>query len=116
MGKKLYGVDLSKKVTPVMVRDAIIICFTQAHSEVLDQIREYGKSKSKEDAERMKRAEVTQLVKTKFNDVGGDFDNPTKEDLEKVVWKLARFAAEFRKEEVISKHRSEIMKLIGKLK
>ncbi len=32
----IYGVDISKEVTPVMVRDAIIDCFTKAHSDVLE--------------------------------------------------------------------------------
>ncbi len=31
----IYGVDVTKNVTPVMVRDAIIQCFYEAHCNVL---------------------------------------------------------------------------------
>ncbi len=31
MGKIIYGVDFSKKITPLMARDAIIVCFKQVH-------------------------------------------------------------------------------------
>lgn len=33
VGKKIYGIDLEKKVTALMVKDAIVECFYQAHCE-----------------------------------------------------------------------------------
>ena len=38
----MYGVDFSKKITPLMARDAIIVCFRQAHKEILDLMDEYA--------------------------------------------------------------------------
>ena len=53
MNKKIYGVDLSKKITPVMVRDAIIECFVKAHSKILEMMKEYHEFKSEEEFEQM---------------------------------------------------------------
>ena len=32
-----YNVDISKEVNPIMVRDAIIECFTQAQQELIEK-------------------------------------------------------------------------------
>ena len=112
----IYGVDLSKKVTPIMVRDAIIRCFVKAHSDVLDDMREYGEFKTEEEFEKMKNLQVKYLIETMFEDIGGDFNNPTKEQLSKIVIKLKEYAAaSLRKPEVIEKHASEIKRLIEKI-
>lgn len=115
MGEKIYGVDLDGEVTPVMVRDAIIECFLGAHGEILDDMKETGDFKSEEEFEEMKKVDIKLLVKKSFGDVGGDYDNPTKEDIIGVCGKLAEFAANFRKPEIIEKHRGEIMRLVEKL-
>ena len=112
----IYGVDASGKVTPIMVRDAIIDCFTKAHNEVLEQMKEYTDFKSEEEFEEMKKIQVKYLIETLFENVGGDFNNPTKENIIQVVMKLKEYAAaSFRKPEVIEKHAGEIMQLINKL-
>jgi hypothetical protein len=112
IGKKIYGIDLSGKVTPAMVRDAIIECFVRAHSEVLEMMKEYHKFESDEQFQQMKQLDVKILIKSKFDEIGADFDRPTKEDLAKVIDRLADFASNFRKPEIIKKHYNEIKQLI----
>ena len=108
--KLLYGVDLSKKVTPVMVRDAIVECFLAAHKEVLR-----CESLTEEEYKRFKDLKIEILVRGAFKDIGGSFDNPKKEDFPKVLERLAEIAAEFRKPEIIDKHKQEMMKILEKL-
>ena len=115
MNKKIYGVDLSKKITPVMVRDAIIECFVKAHSKILEMMKEYHEFKSEEEFEQMKHINIKYLIKSKFEEIGVDFDNPSKEDLIAVIDKLKDYASNFRKPEIIKKHYSEIMLLINRL-
>jgi len=110
-----YGVDISKKVTPIMIRDAIIECFTKAHESVLEEMRDYADLKSEETLSEMKHKTVKSLVESKFKEVGGDFNNPTKDTLLQVITKLAEYASAFREPIVIDKHFDEIMHLINKL-
>lgn len=98
-----------------MVRDAIIRCFIEAHSEVLNMMKEYHKFGSEKEFEQMKEIDVKLLVELKFKEAGADFNNPKKEDFIAVLDKLADFAVNFRKPEIIKKHRDEIMELINKL-
>ncbi len=116
MKECIYGVDTSKKVTPIMVRDAIIDCFKQAHDEILQTMKEYYEFKSEKEFEELKHLNVKFLVESKFEEVGGDFENPSKRDLIKVIDKLAEYASHFRRPEIIKKHYDEIMKLIRLLK
>jgi hypothetical protein len=111
----IYGVDISKEVTPIMVRDAIIDCFLKAHSNVLDEMRNYSDFKSEEEIIKMKQKNVKSLVESKFKEVGGDFNNPTKDTLMQVIVKLAEYASEFRDPIIIDRHFDEIMSLINKL-
>ncbi|MCK5334417.1 MAG: hypothetical protein KAJ24_07895 [Candidatus Aenigmarchaeota archaeon] len=115
MDKKCYGVDLSKDITPIMVRDAIIECFVSAHSDVLEMMKECHEFKSRQEFEEMKQIDVKLLIKSKFEEVGADFENPSKKDLIAVIDKLAEFARNFRRPEIIKKHYGQIMQLIDKL-
>lgn len=111
----IYGVNLEKKVTPIMVRDAIINCFYQAHSDVLDLAREYFKYESKESFKIAKREHVTDLVETIFAETGGNFYKPNKTDLIHVVKNLRKIASLYREPDIIKKHVDEIMQLINKI-
>ena len=111
----IYGVDITKNVTSVMVRDAIIQCFYEAHCHVLDLARETFGHPPEEKFEEMKKSHVTELVQDIFDRIGGDFNNPTKENLIKVVDNLKEFAKIYRKPDIIKKHVSEIIMLINKL-
>ncbi|MFH0956965.1 MAG: hypothetical protein V1813_03810 [Candidatus Aenigmatarchaeota archaeon] len=114
MGKKIYGVDLSEKITPMMVRDAIIICFRDAHREVLDELNRKRSSDSEAEIEGLKKVQIDLIVRSAFEDVKADFSNPTKEDIVKVLGELAKFASRFRKPEIIKRHYNEIMRLVEK--
>jgi len=108
----IYGVDLSGKITPIQVRDAIIKCFSQAQEELMEYMEETTELKP-EDIEKMY---VDFIIEKTFEKVGGDFKNPTKETLIKVVMKLKEYAANvLRDPEIIEKHAGEIGQLIDKL-
>jgi hypothetical protein len=112
---EIYGVDTEKMVTPTAVRDAIIRCFVVAHKEILDDMKDFGDFRSEKEFMEMKELNVELMIKKLFDDVGGDFDKPTKESLIKVCDKLAEFSKNFRKPEIIRKHYGEIMQLIKHL-
>jgi len=113
--KHIYGVDTNKKITPIMVRDAIIECFINAHKEVLELMKDYMDFKSDKKFEEMKKTDVKFLVEKTFSDVGGDFNKPDKETLLNVVYKLEEYATNYRKPAIINKHANEIKQLINKL-
>ena len=115
MAAMIYGVDPDKPVTAPQVRDAIISCFTAAHEEVLDMMKEFHSFSSEADFEEMKSLEIGYLIKSMFNEIGANFDNPSKDQLIQIVHKLADYARNFRAPEIINKHSTEIMALIGKL-
>lgn len=112
----IYGVDINKKVTPVIVRDAIIQCFYEAHCNVLELAKDTFGKPSKKRFEDMKKTHVKELIYDIFIKIEGDYDKPTKDDLIKVVENLKKFASFYRKPEIINKHVSEIMQLINRIK
>jgi len=112
---KIYGVETSKKVTPLMVRDAIIRCFKKAHEEVLNEMNKNREFKSSEELDNFEKIQVDLIVRSVFDDIGADFENPTKMEIIKVLAGLAKFATKFRKPEIIKKHYNQIMQLVEKL-
>jgi len=113
--KIIYGVDITKNVTPIMVRDAIIKCFYEAHSDVLELASETFGYPSEKKFEKMKKSHIKELIQGVFNKIGGDFNKPTKDDLLKVLERLKGIASIYRNSKVIKKHVSEIMLLINKI-
>ena len=111
----IYGVDITENVTPIMVRDAIIQCFYEAHCNVLELAKETFGHPPKKRFEEMRKKQVIELVHDIFHRVGGDFDRPTKDDLLKVVEELKKFASIYREPEVIKKNVDDIMILINKM-
>lgn len=112
----IYGVDPEEKVTPTMVRDAIIECFYQAHQEVLQDMYVLLKEgKIKKRPEEMGKEYIKQTIANYFIKVGGDFENPTKEHIMLVLEELREFAKGFRSPDIINKHYGEIMKLVEKM-
>jgi len=108
----IYGVDLSGKITPIQVRNAIIKCFSQAQEELKVYMSETTEFKPEE----IEKMYVDYVIEKAFEDVGGDFKNPTKETLIQVIMKLKEYAAGvFREHEIIEKHAGEIEQLIDKL-
>ena len=115
MERCIYGIDVSKNVTPVMVRDAIFRCFLQAHKEILDQTEDKTEWDSEEEKDKFREVEIKIIVENAFKKANVDYGNPSKEGLIKVIDNLAEFASRFRKPEIIKKHYDEIMVLIDKL-
>ncbi len=115
MEKTIYGVDLSKKVTPIKVRDAITVCFKHAHKEILDMLDEYTEWESDKEREKFRSLKIELLVKNAFKEANVDYNNPKKEELIEVLDNLAKLASQFRKPEIVEKHYNEIKQLIDKI-
>lgn len=113
--ESLFGVKLNKKITPIMVRDAIIECYYQADTEVLENMFEFSNFDSKEDKEETKRNHIVVVIKKFFDDVDGDYNNPTKESLKNVIDKCREFAKLFRDESIIQSNYQNIITLIDKI-
>lgn len=105
MTELIFGVDLSKTVTPIIVRDAIVECFWEAHCAMVGGGGE----------EEITDLYCTELVKKSFKTTGGDFQNPTKEHILAVLEELKKFSASFRDQKTIEGHQQEIMKIIKKM-
>lgn len=109
----IYGVDSEQKVTPKLVRDAIINCFYEAHQEVLkDMYVLLKEGKINEEPEEMGRDYIKETIANYFIKVGGDFEKPTKDHIMLVLEELKAFAKGFRNPDIINKHYGEIMKLV----
>ena len=61
------------------------------------------------------REYIKETVINYFIKVHGDFEEPTKEDILKVLDELKGFADGFRSPEIVEKHYMEIMQLVNKL-
>ena len=106
MPDTIYGVDLNSTITPLMVRDAIVRCFWEAHC--------MDTGLGKEEAE-INKSYCKTIVEKAFKDANGNFDNPTKEDIQNCTKALAGFSKNFRDPSIIEKHYNEIMRLVEKL-
>jgi hypothetical protein len=102
-GKCVYGVSLDEPITPLIVRDAIVECFYQAHCA--------DTGLGDDDPETVKKY-CTDLVIKAFTETGGDFEVPTKDAIFKVLGQLAEFAKNFRDPTIIKKHYNDIMRLV----
>ena len=56
------------------------------------------------------------VVQKAFSDIGGDYNNPTKESLQKIVSVLKAYSKNFRSDDIVDKHAFEIGELIDLLK
>jgi hypothetical protein len=104
----MYGIDTSKPITPVDVRDAIVECFLKAHSEIIQQ------SLVENDSD-LSRDYVERIVRKSFEETGGNFDAPTKESIIAAMKHLEAFAANFRGPEIVEKHYGEMMNIVYSL-
>lgn len=110
----IYGVNLKDDVNPLMVRDAILKCFFEAERDVIIKLFQKSDFETSDNIEIGKK-HVEIIIKKIFEDVDGDFDNPSKENLIDVVNKCKEYACLFRNKEIIEKHANEIMILIDRL-
>ncbi|HNV97202.1 MAG TPA: hypothetical protein PKL13_02695 [bacterium] len=102
----IYGVDTSKKITPEIVRDAIVNCFYRAHcaDSSIDEVSSSNELYCKE------------IIRKMFQESGDDFDNPDKESILRLIQKLKDFSDNFRDPEIIKQHEMEIMELVNCLR
>ena len=115
MGEMIYGVDSDGEITPIIVRDAIVRCFKDAHKEILNEKNKHHEYESESEQETLEHMQIELIIMSAFDDAQEDFENPTKEGIKKVLNLLAEFASKYRKPEIIKKHYNEIMKLVKKL-
>jgi hypothetical protein len=111
----IYGIDTNKPFTPKDVCSAIVECFVEAHKKELNEMKEFLDGATKEELERMKIINVKQMINNFFVEVGGNCDNPTKDDIVLVLGKIKEFAKNFRNPKVIEGHYQKINKLVDKL-
>ncbi len=111
----IYGVDSEGTVTPIMVRDAIIRCFREAHREAIEQMSRNSSFPSEEARKSFEDMQIDMIVRNAFSNESVDFDMPTKEGIIRVMDYLAKFSSKFRSPEIIKKHYDQIMVLVNKL-
>lgn len=109
MDNTIYGVDLNGEVTPLMVRDALSLCFYDAHC----QDSGLGADEKNEGAN---REYCKNTVMKAFADSGGDFEHPAKSSIIGAMQKLMDFSKSFRDPSIIQKHAGEMMQLVEKIK
>ncbi len=100
-------------ITPEKARDLIINCFYSAQTETFIRARrQIGVRSSNEDIQ----ASVIAGVRAAFKEIGGDFDKPSKESLEKVVQALAKKSASWgTPEDIIEYHKKQIQRILERL-
>lgn len=101
-----YGIDTDQLVTSVMVRDALIECFYQAHCQ------DTGFDSPDEGSN---KTYCSALVKKAFAETKSDFEHPTKEGLVQVVAHLVEFSKNFRDPSIVLAHAKEIQALLEKV-
>ncbi|MBN1156316.1 hypothetical protein JXA85_01765 [Candidatus Woesearchaeota archaeon] len=110
MTNAIYGVDADAEVTATQARDAMIECFYQAHRQLIEN------SVDVEEKQEYSKSTIKHMIQECFEEVQGDYNNPTVADLMAVCNKLAKFAKRFRGKDIVEKHYREIMSLIKKVK
>lgn len=103
-----------RNLTPIKVRDLIIECFYTAQAGTFKKVKEMSKLEFKE---KDILTSIVASVRLGFAEADGDFDNPTKEVLAKVVDFLAAKAASWgTPKDLIEHHKSQINKAISLLR
>lgn len=103
----IHGIDPSKPITPIQIRDAIVERFFQIHHT------ETGfETKIKE---KISHNYCKTIIQNAFKKTGGDFDHPTKQSILNSMNELAKFSLNFHDQETIKKYIQEIKPLIKRL-
>jgi hypothetical protein len=100
-------------MTPSKARDLIVQCFFDAQKETFARAK---KGLGCEISDPSLRSYINGIVKLTFADVNGNFENPSREDLGKVVENLATRACLWgTPTDTIEHHREQIAKVLGSL-
>jgi hypothetical protein len=109
--KKSDLIDLS----PQKVRDLIIQCFSEAQKEAY-RIARHNVGEKPATEEQLRKS-MENFVKVAFLSTGGDFENPTVDNLSEAVEFLAKRADSWKTpKEIIDYNKGQILKLIEILK
>ncbi len=110
----IYGLDTEEEITPKKIRDAMIICFKEAHKEILDSLEDPDQQMTEEELDDMKKFSAELVVEQAFEKSGQDFNCPTKESIKLACESLADYAKNFRKPQIITRHFNQIIKILEK--
>ena len=112
----LYGVNTDKPYSAYDVKNALVRCFIEAHREAQQkEIADITSGMSESSADKLTKANIEIIIRNAFKKIGGNFDNPTKESIIKVMDVLKDFSKRYRSPEVISKHYGELLGLVNGL-
>ena len=106
MSEKIYGVNPDEKLTPFLIRDAVVECLRQAYNSDLGF--DSGDPNKNLDFCRSE-------TKKAFANSGGDFDNTTKSSILNAMGELKKFAGNFCDPNIAKEHCQKMMGLIEKL-
>ncbi len=108
----LQNEDL-KDLTPQKARDLIIKCFFEAQKETFKRAKQkFGKPADTTDI--LQR--ITSVVKLTFQQINGDFNQPTKKTLLKVIERLAAMSSSWgTPEDIIEHHKKQIERVLNEL-
>jgi hypothetical protein len=104
--------EIEEPITSMAVRDAILHCFYEAHKDLIKN----SVDMPEEQKELFSEVSIKNIIVERFQKVGGDFENPTKESLFYVIISLTDIAKSFRDINMIVNHFLEMLKLIDKIK
>ena len=102
-----------EELTPERARDLLVECFSVAQAVAFAQA--HGDMHHGSEVEVVREA-VQEFVRTSFGEIGSDFENPSSEDIDAMVFVLAREAASWgTPPEVIRHHMAEMRKIQNRL-
>jgi hypothetical protein len=106
--KQLQGELSSQKV-----RDMIIECFYTSQKDYMKSVsKEKGSNVSDKDI----HDQIVSIIKSIFKQVGGNFHNPTRADLLRVIGTLrVKAAASGTPKEIVEHHTSQLFEIISML-
>lgn len=101
-----------KDITPLRVRDLIITCFVEAQKETLIRVKLIGKTSNEQDITQR----TTSLVRSTFEQIGADFDCPTKSSLTQAIERLTQISTTWgTPDDIIKHHKSQIIAILAAL-
>ncbi len=110
---RLSEMDL-RELDPVKARELIIKCFFESQKETFARAKQNLGKEARDDEI---RKTVESVIRLSFKEVGGSYEEPTKEDLGKVVSTLARKADSWgTPPDIIEHHKGQIIKILNLLK
>lgn len=99
--------------TPATVRDLIVECFYVAQGQTFRRVKEQAHAPC---AEKNIIDSIAAVVRLAFSECQGDFNNPSKESLQRVIVFLSKQAATWgTPQDIIEHHLAQIQKAIDRL-